>query len=70
MRVIQAATNKGSLTNCIYVLDEDGTIHCMSYGQEVARITNNGEYIEYNGDMFYSRTSVRHKNAFKKYFNI
>lgn len=67
MRVVQGYTGKGSLTNCIFV-EEDNNAYCFSYGQQVAAIIN-GCYTEYTGYMYYSRTSVRHKNIFKKQYN-
>lgn len=64
MKVVQGFTGRGSLTNCIFV-EDDNKISCFSYGQEVATIID-GVYKEYKGYMYYSRTSVRHKNIFKR----
>ena len=69
MELIQGKTAKGSLTNCIFVVDDDGNKHCFSYGEEVAAIMGD-MYVEYDGPMYYSRTSCRHKAAFRRYFNI
>ena len=69
MTIIQGVTPKGNLTNCIYVVDDNKNAHCFSYGSEVAAIID-GDYEEYDGPMFYSNTSRRHKAAFKRYFNV
>ena len=69
MKVIQAKTGKGSLTNCIYVVDDDGNAHCLSYGSEVAAIID-GKYIEYSGPQYYSNTSCRHKAGFRRHFGV
>ena len=55
--------------NVQFVIDSDGNCHCFSYGSEVAAIIN-GEYIEYQGEQFYSRTSNKHKSMFRTHFGI
>lgn len=47
------------------VLD-DLKAYCVSYGQIVAEIDENGVYKENSGYMFFSKTSNKHKNQFKK----
>lgn len=69
MRIIHAFTGKGSLTNCVFFEDNNGDKHCFSYDSNVASIID-GQYIEYQGPMFYSRTSVKHKNLFKEYYKV
>lgn len=68
MKLIQATTAKGSLTNCSYV-EDNGNSYCFSYGELVAAVVD-GEYIEFNGPMYYSRTSNRHKSQFRKYYGV
>lgn len=67
MKLVQGKTPKGSLTNCIFVEDDLGDFHCFSYGSEVAAIKGY-QYIEYDGPMYYSRTSNRHKKLFREYY--
>ena len=69
MQIIQGTTPRGSLTNCVFVVDDNGNAYCFSYGSQVAAIIND-EYVEYNGPMYYSRTSCRHKATFRRYFNV
>jgi len=69
MEIIQGKTARGSLTNCVYVIDDNKDKHCFSYGSEVAAIKN-GQYEEYDGDMFYSQTSRKHKKQFQRYFGL
>jgi len=53
--------------NVQFVEDDEGDVHCFSYGQEVAAITDEG-YIEFNGPKYYSRTSCKHKKMFRDYY--
>ncbi len=53
--------------NCVFI-ELNGNVYCYSYGQKVAAIID-GEYIEYQGDKYYSRTSCKHKSQFRKYYN-
>lgn len=69
MKIVQGKTPKGSLTNCVYVIEDNGDAHCFSYGEHVAAIID-GEYIEYSGYMYFSPTSNRHKAAFRRYFGV
>ena len=69
MQIIQGKTPKGSLTNCVYVIDNNDDAYCFSYGSLVAAIVN-GCYEEFDGEMHYSRTSCRHKAQFRRYFNV
>ena len=75
MQIVQARTEKGSITNCTYVIDGDNA-YCYSYGELVAAVKD-GLYVEYKGkpnkegkDLYYSRTSNRHKKQFRKYMGI
>lgn len=56
-------------SNCVFLLDGNGNAHCFSYTSEVAAIID-GQYIEYQGDKFYSRTSNKHKAMFRKHFGV
>ena len=69
MRIVQGVTPKGSLTNCVFVEDDHGAAHCFSYGSEVA-VIKNGQYTEFNGPMYYSRTSNKHKKLFREYYGF
>lgn len=55
--------------NCTFLIDDKGDCHCFSYTSEVAAIIN-GEYIEYDGPMYYSRTSNKHKSMFRTHFDV
>jgi len=55
--------------NHFVIKDKKGNLYCFSYGENVASVIN-GEYIEYQGDKYYSKTSVTHKNRFKAYYGI
>lgn len=70
MTVVKPKVGDRELRNVEFVVGDDNTKHCMSYGSEVAMIDRDGKYIEFNGTNFYSKTSVRHKNVFKKYYNV
>ena len=54
--------------NCFFIEHEDDK-YCFSYYKNVAAIIN-GNYIEFQGDKFYSKTSRIHKSKFKKYYNV
>ena len=69
MRIKTLKTKGGSLTHCSFVTDDNGNHYCFSYDQLVAAIID-GKYIEYDGDMFYSQTSRRHKAAFRREYSV
>ena len=69
MNIIQGKTPKGSLTNCVFVVDDNANAYCFSYGSLVAAIKDN-TYIEYDGEKYYSRTSNRHKAQFRRHFGV
>lgn len=52
-----------------YFFVDDGDQYCFSYGQLVAMIRD-GEYIEFQGDRYFSQSSCRHKAKFRKRYNV
>lgn len=57
------------MKNLMFMIGDSGDCHCISYGSEVAAIIN-GEYVEFQGPQYYSRTSMRHKAMFRTHFGI
>lgn len=57
-------------TNCFFVETDAGTKHCISYDQEVAAIDAKGKYTEFSGDRYFSKSSVTHKNMFKRHYGV
>ena len=55
-------------SNCFFI-ENDGNCYCFSYTSLVAAIIN-GEYVEYQGDKYYSTTSNKHKAMFRRYYNV
>lgn len=65
IKLIQATTRKGSITNCIYLFVSRNEVYCFSYGSLVASIIN-GVYQEYEGEKYFSTTSCKHKTQFRR----
>lgn len=55
--------------NLMFMIDDNYDCHCISYGSEVAAIID-GNYVEYDGPQFYSRTSNKHKSMFRTHFGL
>ena len=55
--------------NKYFFVEQDGNAYCFSYTSCVAAIID-GEYIEYQGDKYFSVTSNRHKSIFRKYYGV
>nr|DAH56638.1 MAG TPA: hypothetical protein [Caudoviricetes sp.] len=70
MKIVAPKVNGRTVPNCLFIEDADGTKHCISYMSDVAKLTPEGVYIEMQGDKYFSKTSNRHKNLFKKHYNI
>ena len=52
-----------------FFIEIGSTKYCFSYTSCVAAIIND-EYIEYQGDRYYSPTSNKHKALFRAYYNV
>ena len=55
--------------NNSFFLEYDDKRYCFSYCQCVAGIVD-GKYEEYDGYKYYSRTSCKHKKAFRNYYGV
>ena len=52
--------------NCFFI-EKGKDRYCISYDKCVASIED-GEYKEYSGEKFYSKTSVVHKGVFRRIY--
>lgn len=70
MTITRPQRNGRPVNNVVFITDDAGEKHCISYDSDVAKIDTDGNYVEFKGENYYSRTSVMHKNLFKKYYNV
>lgn len=56
-------------SNYCFLEVSSGNAACFSYGKLVAAIID-GEYVEFQGEKFYSRTSNKHKGYFRSYYGV
>lgn len=70
MRIVRPVTGAGRAYVYFFIESDDGKKWCVSYDQVVACIDADGNYIEFEGHLYNSVSSKKHKTIFRRHYGV